>query len=85
MDRHRISRRSLVAGLGAAIPAATVAAIPALAGTDPIFAAIEAHKADWDAYGDTLSAASDIEEALSMVGSPDLAHEKASASDTGVS
>ena len=39
-----ISRRSLVAGLGAAIPATAVAA-PALAGTDPIFAAIEAHRA----------------------------------------
>ena len=32
---HNITRRSLVAGLGAAIPATAVAAVPALAGTDP--------------------------------------------------
>jgi hypothetical protein len=41
---QNLTRRSLVAGLGAAIPAAAVAA-PALAGIDPIYAAIEAHKA----------------------------------------
>ena len=60
MDQHNISRRSLVAGLGAAIPAATVAAVPALAGTDPILAAIEAHRkadAEDDAAHDARDAA----------------------------
>ena len=64
MDQHSISRRSLVVGLCAAIPATTVAALPALAGADPIFAAIGTHKAAWDAYGDAISASSDIEEVL---------------------
>jgi hypothetical protein len=40
MSQQNISRRSLVAALGAAVPVAAVAAVPALAGTDPIFAAI---------------------------------------------
>src|SRR5215207_1542250 len=48
---HVITRRSLVAGLGAAIPATAVAAVPALAGTDPIFALLKDEQRAWDAYG----------------------------------
>src|SRR5687767_15121006 len=56
---HNITRRSLVAGVAAAIPATAVAA-PALAEADPIFAAIEAHRVVWASYDD---AARELDEA----------------------
>ena len=57
------TRRHILAGLGTLATVAPVAAAPALAGTDPIFAAIEAHKVAWAAYGEAISAACEVEEA----------------------
>jgi hypothetical protein len=66
MSREQnLTRRSLVAGLGATIPAAAVAA-PALATEpDPIFQLIEAHRAAYQAYGDAIR---DLEEAEDEAG-----------------
>jgi hypothetical protein len=61
--KHTINRRTLVAGLGAAIPAAGVAVVPVLAsaGTDPIFGAIEAHRAAYAAHGAAIRAYGEVE------------------------
>jgi hypothetical protein len=63
MSNH-LSRRALVAALGAAIPAAAVAAGPALAGTDPIYAAIEAHRAALNASEEASAARDAVEEPM---------------------
>ena len=58
-----LSRRSLLAGVPAAafatVPAAAVAAVAVATGADPVFAAIEAHRAVWQAFDDAVGASED--------------------------
>jgi hypothetical protein len=58
-NQPSLSRRSLVAALGAAIPASAVA--PPGLETDPIFRLIEEHRAAYKAYGDAIGALDEAE------------------------
>ena len=54
-----LSRRSLLAGVPAAAvtmatPVAAVAAVAVAAGSDPVFAAIEMHRAAWQAFDNAV-------------------------------
>jgi hypothetical protein len=63
-----ISRRAVLAGAAAAVPAVTLAALPALgmaaSAHDPIFAAIEAHRAAEAAFDSAVSELADLEDGL---------------------
>ena len=48
------TRRAVLAGTAAAIPAVAFASVPAHYGPDPVFAAIERHRAAYKAHGDFL-------------------------------
>ena len=72
MSNGNISRRALSAGFASLVPALTVSAAIAsgISATDPIFAAIEAHRRAWEA----LAPCSELDEAASG-GDQDAAQE----------
>ena len=58
---RKIDRRTVIAGIAGALPAAAVGAVPALAEPDPAFAAVARARATYDAVCVAYQTASDAD------------------------